>query len=106
MTKFNVLHFFFRTETTLRSVPGLVDYKGVRYAPVDIIGGLLQSKAIYYKDKDTVYFGKGPNGSYLSDLIKPYLSFHPVTTNESMTLTGQKYNKGYEMYFETGLHST
>ncbi|WP_180968198.1 NPCBM/NEW2 domain-containing protein [Cytobacillus massiliigabonensis] len=82
-----------------KSVPVLLDYRGVRYAPIDMVGSLLGEKTAFDRSKNTYYFGTKPEGSYLSDLMSPYKSYRGVDINEEMTVAGEKYNKGYSMYF-------
>lgn len=81
------------------SVPAIFDYKGIKYAPVNMIGDLLRTKASYNKSSDTVLFGSTLNGSYMSDILKPYSSSNDVSVNKNMIMGGINYNKGYSMQF-------
>ena len=79
------------------SVPAVLDYKGIKYSPVNMLGDLLSAKTTYNKSENTVFFGAIPNGSYMSDLLKPYYSTEYVDINQSMEMGGQKFNKGYSI---------
>ena len=81
------------------SVPAIFDYKGIKYSPVNLVGELMDTKSIYNKKSDTVYLGTEPNGTFMSDILKPYFSSDYVSVNHSMLMGGQKYNKGYTMTF-------
>lgn len=81
------------------SVPALLDYKGIKYVPTDLIGNLLNYKAIFNKSTNTIFFGTEPSGTYMSDILKPYYSSKTIYTNKTMKMGGQLYNKGYSMEF-------
>lgn len=81
------------------SVPAIFDYKGIKYAPVNLVGELLDTKSIYNKKSDTVYFGTEPEGSYMSDILGVYYNSNTVNINEDMWMGSEKYNKGYSMLF-------
>lgn len=81
------------------SVPVMLEYRGVKYTPVELVGDLLNNKAIFNSSKNTVFFGVQPSGSYMSDILKPYYSTNTVDINKSMTMGGQTYTKGYSMDF-------
>lgn len=88
------------TQIGTSSIPVVLDYKGIKYSPVDLIGGLLNYKTIFNKTKDTVYFGVEPSGSYMSDILKPYYSNDSFYINQSMKMGEESYNKGYAMEFD------
>lgn len=79
------------------SVPVTIDYKGVRYSPTQLLGELLESKAIYQSKEDTIFYGTLPNGSYMSDILEPFYIARngKAEINNEMTMAGQKYNKGF-----------
>ncbi|WP_316569275.1 NPCBM/NEW2 domain-containing protein [Neobacillus sp. YIM B06451] len=81
------------------SVPRVLAYKGIMYAPVNAVGDLLGDKAFYNKTVDTVFFGTNLNGSYMSDILKPYYATSTVNTNKTMQIAGKTYTKGYSMEF-------
>lgn len=81
------------------SVPVLLDYKGIKYVPTDLIGNLLNNKATFNKSTNTIFFGAEPSGTYMSDILKPYYSSQTIYTNQTMKMGGQLYNKGYSMKF-------
>lgn len=80
------------------TVPSVIKYKGIQYAPVNLVGNLLSTKTFYNKSSNIVYFGSEPNGSYLSDILNPYYSTYTTYTNKTMYMGGIEYNKGFRTY--------
>lgn|GEM_PF-4148259 len=77
----------------------VISYKGIKYAPITTIGELLNSKALFSKSSNTFYFGTLPDGTYMSDVLKPYYEDAKggrVSSNPAMKLGGVQYNKGYQ----------
>ncbi|AZB44408.1 hypothetical protein CEF21_20095 [Bacillus sp. FJAT-42376] len=82
------------------SVPALLSFKGVRYAPIDLMANLINSHSSYNKKSDTVFLGTDPNGTtYMSDVISPFNYTYEPSLNKEMTMGGKTYNKGYSMFW-------
>lgn len=83
------------------NVPLVLEYKGVKYAPVEAIGDLLKIKTNYYRSSNTVFFGKEPQLSYMSDILEPIVEYDAtVDINKPMDFgKGIIYDKGYRMTY-------
>ncbi|MGG3890022.1 hypothetical protein [Metabacillus fastidiosus] len=86
------------------SVPLLLSYKGIRYAPVNKIGDLLKIKTSYDRSNDTLFFGQEPQRGYMSDILEPVVKYDAtVDINQPMDFgRGNIYDKGYRMTYSGG----
>lgn len=75
------------------TVPSLLDYKGIYYAPVQETTSILSLP--YSKDSKTVYIGSKPKGQFMMDIkaLHPYNNSE-YELNTNMSLAGVSYNKG------------
>lgn len=78
------------------TVPSLLDYKGIYYAPVQQITSMLSLP--YSKNSKIVYIGSKPEGQFMMDIksLRPYNKFS-YDVNTKMTLGGVPYNKGISL---------
>jgi cell division protein FtsB len=89
------------TTISSKSVPVLVNYNGVPYAPVQLLGSMYNVGTSYNSKVKTWYLGEGTNGVYMSDVFEePYHQTGSSYTNEDWALKtgGNKYSKGYAFY--------
>jgi hypothetical protein len=77
---------------------GLIEYKNITYMPVTFVKDVLNVPVTSDQKANTIYFGAKPNGSYMSDLLKPYyFSGYELELNGTMVMGDQKYYKGYSL---------
>lgn len=84
-----------------KSVPVLVNYNGVPYAPVQLLGSMYNVGTSYNSKLKTWYLGEGTDGVYMSDVMEePYYYSGDYYTNADQKLNtgGITYSKGYAFW--------
>ncbi|WP_163099401.1 NPCBM/NEW2 domain-containing protein [Peribacillus alkalitolerans] len=75
---------------------GIITYKNNQYIPVSYVKDVFEIPVTYDRKTDINYVGVKPNGSYISDIIKPYYSSTDVKVNEKIVMGQESYYKGYK----------
>ncbi|WP_445491620.1 NPCBM/NEW2 domain-containing protein [Niallia sp. 03133] len=78
-----------------KSVPVLLNYNGVPYAPVQLLGSIYNVGSTYNSKLKTWYLGEGSNGLNMSDLLKPYVGDF---NKDDLILGGIEYKSGYRFF--------
>jgi hypothetical protein len=77
---------------------GAITYKNNEYIPVSYLKDVFGIPVIYDRKADINYVGGKPDGSYMSDILKPY--YGSAVVNETMIMGQESYYKGYSFSFE------
>jgi cell division protein FtsB len=80
---------------------GAITYKNNVYIPVSYVKDVFGIPVTYDRKADINYVGVKPDGSYMSDIMKPYYSSEEVKVNEKMVMGEETYFKGYKFYLQT-----
>lgn len=92
------------TTISSKSVPVLVNYNGVPYAPVQLLGSMYNIGTSYNSKEKTWYLGEGTSGVYMSDVIgSPYYSTGTYLL-DNVDTGGNRYSKGYELYYSSDIN--